>query len=85
MKIKLVRIVGHKTGWKGTWYRIGQEHFVQQDPAWPKVVMQRWRAVDVSGSVNEDECEIVRGPMAWLRCVAKTLSRIPLASKRGVA
>ena len=73
MKTKLMEIVRHENGWKGTWYKTGERHFVRQDEHWPAVVMQRWRALDVSGGINEGDCREVRGPLAWLKCALRSL------------
>lgn len=73
MKTKLMEIVRHENGWKGTWYKTGERHFVRQDENWPAVVMQRWRALDVSGGINEGDCREVRGPLAWLKCALRSL------------
>lgn len=73
MKTKLVEITSDDSGWKGTWYRKGERHFVQQDEAWPKVVLNRWRALDVSGGIHEYDCRIVRGPVAWVRCALRAM------------
>ena len=73
MRIKLVEVTSHDSSWKGTWYRTGERHFVQQDPGWPSVVASRWRALDVCGGINERDCRVVRGPIAWLRCRLRAL------------
>ncbi len=46
MKTQLVEVTNHDSGWKGTWYRTGERHFVRQDPDWPKVMACKWRALD---------------------------------------
>ena len=73
MGIKLVEVTGHKDGWKGTWYKTGERHFVQQDRDWPQVMAARWRALDVAGSIHDYDCRVMRGPMAWLRCRLRAL------------
>ncbi len=67
MKTKLVEVTAHEDGWKGTWYKTGQKHFVQQDPDWPKVMACRWRT-NASHGIHDHHCREVRGPIAWLRC-----------------
>jgi hypothetical protein len=70
MRVKLVEITRHECGWKGTWYRTGQRHFVEQDPHWPKPVMQRWKALTpgVCGNISEDNCRVLTGLVSWIRC-----------------
>jgi hypothetical protein len=75
-KIKLVEITRHEPGWKGTWYKTGQRHFVRQSATWPKVATCRWDSVDVAGGINETDCRIVGGFSAWLACRIKQLKTI---------
>lgn len=75
MKIKLVRIVSHEDGWKGTWYKAGQTHFVTQYDGWPKVYTARWSAIDLCGGINEKDCVVLTGPVAWMRCAVRTIGR----------
>lgn len=74
-KIRLVEITNGQQGWKGTWYRTGQRHFVYQDPLWPQVSLQRWRAFDEIGGIAEGDCRALRGPLIWLRCLLKSLGQ----------
>lgn len=73
MPVRLVEIIADEIGFKGTWYRIGQRHFVIQNPAWPKIVTCRWSATDLCGGIDEHDCRVVPGPLASLRCMIKTL------------
>ena len=73
MRVKLVEVTRHDNGWKGTWYRTGQRHFVTICPSWPDVVMQKYAAIDTCGGINESDCREVRGIVAWVRCVWKTV------------
>lgn len=73
MKTKLVEITKDDTGWKGTWYRKGERHFVRQDEQWPVVMLCRWRALDFNGGIHERDCRVMRGPVAWLRCVVRNM------------
>ena len=73
MKVQIVEVTNHDGGWKGTWYRTGERHFVRQDPDWPKLMACKWRALDVSGGIHETDCRVVRGPIAWLRCRMRAL------------
>lgn len=68
MRIEQVEITKHTDGWKGTWYKTGQRHFVREDNDWPSVMSCRWRALDVSGGIMDHDCRVVRGPLSWLRC-----------------
>jgi hypothetical protein len=70
-KIHLVEITSAEPGHKGTWYHVGQRHFVQQQPGWPQVYVERWHALTPStwGGINEADCRVLRGPVAWLRCL----------------
>ena len=71
--LRLVEITAHATGWKGTWYRIGERHWVDQQPHWPKVYENRWLKAEQGPRVcgiSEDDCKVVVGPWhprAWLR------------------
>jgi hypothetical protein len=70
-KVYLVKITAADVGWKGTWYRVGQEHFVQQNPWWPFVYNEKWHALtpNVWGGINEVDCVVLRGFWPWLRCL----------------
>jgi hypothetical protein len=61
MKIQLVEVTNHDSGWKGTWYKTGERHFVRQDPDWPKLMACKWRALDVSGGIHEADCRVEMG------------------------
>ena len=67
MRTKLVEITGHEDGWKGTWYKTGQRHFVRQYRGWPSVMSCRWCALS-GGGIHEDHCQVVHGVVAWIRC-----------------
>ena len=91
MKTKLVEIVAHDAGWKGTWYTPGQRHFVRQERDWPKVIANRWSALDVSGGIHEHHARVLHGPIVWLRClmracyrsdVERTRARVATAMRR---
>lgn len=75
MKTKLVEITAHDSGWKGTWYRTGERHFVRQERAWPKVIANRWRALDVAGGIHEHHARVLHGPIVWLRCLMRACYR----------
>lgn len=70
-RVFLAEVTSDDPGWKGTWYRKGQHHFVQQHPWWPQVVRTRWHALTpgVWGGIAESDCRILRGPLVWLRCL----------------
>ena len=70
-RIFLVEITQHETGWKGSWYRTGQRHFVQQNRHWPMVSGTRWHALTPRtwGGISAENCRVLRGPIAWLRCL----------------
>jgi hypothetical protein len=70
-KVRLVEITKDDRGWKGTWYRKGQRHFVQQQPGWPEVYTTRWhaRTPGTWGGIGEANCRVLHGPLVWLRCL----------------
>lgn len=70
IRIRLVEVTHDEPGWKGTWYRRGQRHFVQQDPWWPSVMSSRWHALTPNtwGGIPEADCRVLSGPIVWLRC-----------------
>lgn len=75
MQIKLVEIVEAEGGWKGSWYRKGQQHLVRQYRDWPKVYACRWECMSGPvGGIHEGHCRIVRGPAAWLKCFVATIA-----------
>jgi hypothetical protein len=69
-RVFLVEITCEEAGFKGTWYRLGERHFVQQQPYWPQVYTCRWHALTPGtwGGIHEDDCRVLRGPVARLRC-----------------
>jgi hypothetical protein len=74
MQIKLVEVTSHDNGWKGTWYKTGQRHFVRQCPDYPRVVATRWQNLGrVSGGIDEKDCAVLTGLVVWLLCAAKTI------------
>lgn len=70
-RVFLVEVTRDEPGHKGTWYRRGQRHFVQQQPGWPQVYATRWHALTPGtwGGIDEADCRVLRGPLAWLRCI----------------
>jgi len=75
MQIRLVEITQHEGGWKGTWYKTGQRHFVIPQQDYPNVYTNKWRALDVFGGIQEQDCVEVRGVAAWVKCLWATLKR----------
>lgn len=73
MNVKLVEITRHDDGWKGSWYKTGQRHFVRLQPDYPDVYVCKWRALDVCGGIHENDCREVTGIGAWLRCAWKAM------------
>jgi hypothetical protein len=71
----LVEITQHEGGWKGTWYKTGQRHFVIPQQDYPNVYANKWRALDVFGGIHEQDCVEVRGVAAWVKCLWATLKR----------
>jgi hypothetical protein len=76
MRVKLVEITKSESGWKGTWYKRGQRHFVTPQPGYPGVYREKYRAIDVCGGINEGDCREVRGPRAWLQCAWKGMQEL---------
>lgn len=75
MKIKLVEVTAANEGWKGTWYKQGQRHFVRQYPDYPKVYATRWESLGrVCGGIDEKDCKVLTGPVVWVRCALKTVA-----------
>ena len=70
-RVYLVEVTNDKPGWKGSWYKRGQRHFVQQQPDWPKVYRNRWHALTPNtwGGIDEADCQVLRGPISALRCL----------------
>lgn len=68
--VLLVEVTSDSHGWKGTWYRLGQRHFVQEDPRWPAISSQRWHALTPGtwGGISETDCRVLRGPIVRARC-----------------
>lgn len=77
--VRLVEVTSHETGWKGTWYRTGQRHFVRQRRGWPKVYRERWEALTpgVCGGISEADCRVLRGFGPWLSCLLFALKHRP--------
>lgn len=69
-QVRLVEITAQRLGWKGTWYRIGQRHFVRQNQGWPATIRERWDALTpgVSGGIAGDDCRLLRGIGPWVAC-----------------
>lgn len=73
--LRLVEITNAETGWKGAWYKVGQRHWVSQQPLWPRVYATRWlkaeQGIRVCG-IDEADCKTIVGPWhprAWLRTI----------------
>lgn len=69
MKIKRVGITQHQTGWKGTWYKTGEKHFVVEHRAGH--LAQGYHAVRVCGAINESDCIELTDFISRLMCLAE--------------
>ena len=83
MKVKLVEIVNDDTGWKGTWYRKGERHFVCIEPLWPDVHACKYTLIGKhNGGIHENDCTEIRGMIAGVKCAVKYLLSIPILRGR---
>ena len=65
MRVKLVKITDCEGGWKGTWYKNDQLHFVTENNA--DHIACKFQAIDISGGIMANHCEVQTGFIAWLK------------------
>lgn len=73
MEVKQVEITADDKGWKGTWYRKGQRHFVTDEPNYPAYATCRWRSTDICGGIQGAHAVELVGFRVWVRCRVKQL------------
>lgn len=69
MKIKRVKITQHEKGWKGTWYKTGEKHFVVEHRA--AHLAEAYHAVRVCGGIAEADCIELTDFASRLMCMAE--------------
>lgn len=73
MKLLLVEITRADSGWKGTWYRTGQRHFVTIERHYPAVVMSKYAAINLCGGIMESDCKVLTDWRSRVRCFLRGL------------
>lgn len=65
-RVAVVRIISHEDGWKGTWYKTGEEYAVQENLN--PVIANKWLAIGRSGGIDEKDAEEI----TWFSAPTKT-------------
>lgn len=68
MKLLLVEITKEDNAWKGTWYKVGQRHFVTIERRYPAVMLAKYSAIDLCGGIMETDCKVLTDWRSRVRC-----------------